>query len=219
MIKKEFSCGVKKILIIMLLIVLVVPILSQGKTKKPRKQVTFFSPGSFYVFLLGSFVRINPDHYIYDPKKSAIAPVFGFGWRALNFGSNFFMNLEFDYSQSKLESGVYYGNRRVRFYNFKLGVEYWLKNPRKFAIIGNMGFGSITYPDISDTNYDGNNEPTLFLELGIKAALSKNLSFRTDFRFFLEPNEGGDDYYYDEYYDDNSHLIAFAMSAGIQFNF
>jgi len=85
--------------------------------------------------------------------------------------------------------------------------------------IGNMGFGSITYPDISDTNYDGNNERTLFLELGIKAALSKNLSFRTDFRFFLDPNEGGDDYYYDEYYDDNSHLIAFAMSAGIQFNF
>lgn len=198
----------KRIMVLILLLMLVLPVLGQ---KAPKKSVTFFAPGSFYIYLQGSMAWVNPDHYIYDSKEGAFAPVFGVGFRAVDFNW-MYLNLEFDFSQASYGSG--YDDARVRFYNFKLGSEFWLSGNRNLGILAGIGVGSITYPDQSYNSYDGNSEITLLLELGLKVKLSRHLSIRSDFRFFTEPESAGD-----YYYEDDSRLIASALSIGLQFNF
>ena len=204
----------KKIIVLILLIMLVMPVWA----KKARgKGVTFFAPGSVYVYLQGSWVYINPDYFIYDSKENAFAPVFGVGCRVIDFGNSMFMNLEFDFSQVTFDSEPGYTDKRVRFYNFKLGGEFLFFH-NKLGLLTNIGIGNITYPDRYDYGYDGNSELTLLLELGIKIAMTKHLNFRTDCRFFTEPDTNlYDDYYY--YGDDDSRLIGFTLAVGLQYNF
>lgn len=197
----------KRIMVLILLLMLVVPVLGQ---RAPKKSVTFFAPGSFYIYLQGSMAWVNPDHFIYDSKEGTFAPVFGVGFRAVDFNW-MYLNLEFDFSQARYGSG--YDEARVRFYNFKLGTEFWLSGNRNPGFLMAVGVGSITYPDLSYNSYNGNNEITFLLEVGMKVKLSRHLSIRSDFRFFTEPDSVSD-----YYYEDNSHLIATALSVGLQFN-
>ena len=199
-----------------LIMILVLAASLQGQTT-PKKGVTFFAPGSVYIYLQGSMAWVNPDHYIYDSKESALAPVFGLGFRAINFYDRIFLTLEFDYSQATFDSGNY--DTRVRFYNFKLGSEFRFGIKRDLAFTVALGVGSITYPDQGYLSYDGDNEITLLVELGARLRFSKHLSIRTDLRLFAEP-ESIDDCY-DEYYycDDDSRLIATSLSIGLQFDF
>ncbi len=199
---------VKKMMVLMLLVILVLPVLGQ---RAPKKKVTFFSPGSFYVYLQGSMAWVNPDHAIYDSKEGAFAPVFGVGFRAIDFNW-MYLNLEFDFSQASYGSG--YTDTRVRFYNFKLGTEFAFPWSRDLGFLAAFGVGSITYPDQYYDSYDGKSEITFLVELGVKVKLSRHLSIRSDFRFFTEPESVEDDYY-----DDDTHLIASALTVGLQYNF
>lgn len=199
----------KKMMGLILLLMLVVPVLGQ---KAPKENVTFFAPGSFYVYLQGSMAWVNPDHAIYSSKEGAFAPVFGVGFRAVDLNW-MYLNLEFDFSQVRYGSG--YADRRVRFYNFKLGTEFAFPWIRNLGFLAAFGVGSITYPDQSYDSYDGKSEITFLAELGVKVKLSRHLSIRSDLRFFTEPESIDDDYYY----EDSSHLIASALSVGLQYNF
>lgn len=187
----------------------------QGQTAT-KKRVTFFAPGSVYVYVQGGMAWVNPDHYIYDSKESAIAPVFGLGFRAVNFHDRSYLALEFDYSQAKYGTG--YFDTRVRFYNFKIVSEFRFGRKRDVSFTTALGIGSITYPDEGDYGYYQNGEITLLVEFGVKVKLIKHVSLRTDLRLFAEPESSGD--YYDEYYyNDDSRLIASSLAIGLQFDF
>ncbi|MCP5108593.1 MAG: porin family protein [bacterium] len=200
-----------------LVIVLVMPLSAQ----KPRKKkVTFFAPQSFYVYVQGALINVNPGHYLDDPKESAFAPLFGAGFRAIRFSDRMFLNLEFDYSQANYGPGFEPGDRRVRFYCYKLGAEYRLSGKKDSSLWAAVGLANISFPDLSYYSYGDDSELTLLLEVGLKLALYKRFSLRADFRFLTE----NVDSYYDEYYDEwinesDPRTIATALTVGVQFNF
>lgn len=200
----------KKIMVLILLFMLVLPVLGQNP---PKKKVTFFAPGSFYVYVQGSMAWVNPYHEIYSSKEGAFAPVFGVGFRAISLGNMKFLNLEFDFSQARYDGGWDYYDQRVRFYNFKTAFEFWMSRKRNLGFLAAIGVGSITYPDQPYDSYDGKSEITLLLEVGTKMRLSKHLAVRSDLRFSIIPEPE------DEYYDDESTLVATVLTVGLQFNF
>ncbi len=201
---------------LMLMLMTAVSVSAQKPRKKP---VSFFASQSFYVYVQGALMNVNPDHYLDNSKESTFAPLFGAGFRAINFGKRMFLNLEFDYSQANYGPGFDPGDRRVRFYCYKVGGEYRLSRKKNSSLWTALGLATIRFPDLF-YNYDGESEHTLLLEVGFKLALYKHFSLRADFRFFTESVES----YYDEYLDEwinerDPRLVATALTVGVQFNF
>jgi hypothetical protein len=211
----------KKIIFALFLSMLMLMTAVSVSAQKPRKKpVSFFASQSFYVYVQGALMNVNPDHYLDDSKESAFAPLFGAGFRALNFSNRMFLNLEFDYSQANYGPGFESGDRRVRFYCYKLGGEYRLSGKKDSSLWMAVGLATISFPDLFYYNYDGDSEHTLLLEVGFKLALYKHFSLRADFRFFTESVQS----YYDEYYDEwinerEPRLVATALTVGVQYNF
>ncbi len=201
----------------MLMLVTAVSVSAQKQRKKP---VSFFASQSFYVYVQGALMNINPEHYLDDSKESAAAPLFGAGFRALNFSNRMFLNLEFDYSQANYGPGLEPGDRRVRFYCYKVGGEYRLSRKKDSSLWVALGLATVSFPDLPYYNYNDDSENTLLVEVGVKLAIYKHFSLRADFRFFTESVES----YYDEYYDEwinesDPRLVATALTVGVQFNF
>ncbi len=218
-------------LISILVLAMVLPLSADQKKRKGKVQ--FFAPGSVYLYTGVALNSINPDHILTGTKETAVGPLFGVGCRVIDFGNNFSLNLEFDYTMSKFGTYYFSTDGKVRFLNFKLGGEFWFAPKDRFALLVNIGVTSIDYSGMDGYYYD-DNELALSLEIGAKIKFSKHLSLRADLRFFLEPDDGEYDYYdyYDEYNydgytyynepywdDSSSRLIAWALSVGLQFNF
>lgn len=100
----------KKILQRGLMLIFMLTLMSGGDgflfpESKPKSKVRFFSPGSFYIYVMGSFNHFSPlgDHYLeLGPDSSdAFAPLLGVGYRVVNIKDRFFVSLEGDYSPAK----------------------------------------------------------------------------------------------------------------------
>jgi hypothetical protein len=203
--------------ITILILVFALAALLPGQTE-PKRRVTFFAPGSVYVYLQGAMTWVNPDHNLHNSKEIAFAPVLGVGFRAVNFYDRIFLTLEFDCSQAAFDSGNH--DRKVRFYNFKLGSEFRIGRKRDLAFTTAFGVGSITYPGLGPISTFGDSELTFLVELGARVRFSRHMSLRTDLRLFAEPESITDDCF-DEYYycGDDSRLVAASVSMGFQFDF
>lgn len=187
---------------------------SYARGSKRKSDVRFFQPGSFYIYVMGSYTHLSPPVDLFlplgDEAANAFGPTIGVGFRIVNFGNKVFINLEGDYTLTSFDFAPYAEDQKVHMITLGFNVEGRL-SPR-FHLFGGMGvtfhrFSDLGYYGPTDIFFDmgGDTITTLELALGIKIPISRNLSFRTEFRINSEVYgdfDYYDDYYYDEYYDD-----------------
>ena len=205
----------KQILIIFLLCILLG--FSFGER---RKNITFLSPKSFYLYTMASNVNINPyNAYEFGGNESKFSMVYGFGYNLVNFYNHYKINFEFDFISPayKIFSDNIKDTQKINFLNFKLSFQYVLPRDQVSFFVG-MGVGSIHF--LENSIFYSESVTSMTLQLGTKIRFSKNLSLRAEFNHFLDPGDSYTDYWGDTYYyEDDSIPIASIFSIGLELNF
>lgn len=205
----------KQILIIFLLFILLG--FSFGER---RKNVSFLSPQSFYLYTMASNVDINPyNAYEFGGSESKFSMVYGFGYNIVNFYNRYKINFEFDFISPAYEvfSDNIRDTQKINFFNFKLSFQYILPRNQVSFFTG-LGVGSINF--LENTIFYSERVTSMILQLGAKIRFSKNLSLRAEFNHFLDPGDSYTDYWGDIYdYDDDSIPIASIFAIGLELNF
>ena len=205
----------KQILIIFLLYILLG--FSFGER---RKNISFLSPQSFYLYTMASNVDINPyNAYEFGESESKFSMVYGLGYNIVNFYNRYKINFEFDFISPAYEvlSDNIWDTQKINFFNFKLSFQYVL--PRnQVSFFAGLGVGSINF--LENTIFYSESVTSTILQLGTKIRFSKNLSLRAEFNHFLDPGDSYTDYWGDIYdYDDDSIPIASIFAIGLELNF
>jgi hypothetical protein len=179
-----------------------------------KRKVTYFSPSSFYVYSMASWINNVPSYY-YGYKDSAAAPLLGLGYTVVNFGDRMLLNLELDASTAEFDFAQIEPTR-IWFYTFLFNGEYRLfpVTPLSFY----LGFGGTVF------DYDSaeGSEFVLTFNVGAKVRLAKHLMLRVELRHHWQGT--GDYYYWDDewgYYGDEVSGDPFgtAIAAGVEFHF
>lgn len=205
----------KQILIIFLLYILLG--FSFGEK---RKNISFLSPQSFYLYTMASNVDINSyNAYEFRGSESKFSMVYGFGYNIVNFYNHYKINFEIDFISPTYEvfSDNIRDTQKINFFNFKLSFQYVL--PRnKISFFGGLGVGSINF--LENTIFYSERVTSMILQVGAKIRFSKNLSLRAEFNHFLDPGDSYTDYWDDIYYYDNKSIpIASIFAIGLELNF
>ncbi len=206
----------KKAILMFIIMVMVI-----GVSFPETKSVSFFSPGSFYIYIEGGTIGINPyEPYEYGGKEWGTTMIFGAGYTLLNIHNRYKLNFEFDFSNPKYSvfSDYEYFDQRISFANYKLDFEYLFRNGR-VSLFSGIGVSNIKY--LENEFYHEYSITVMLVEAGLKVALSKNLFLRGEFKFFLDPEENTIDYYDDYYFDfdDDSSPIASVFAIGLELKF
>lgn len=199
---------------------------------KPKSKIKFFSPGSFYIYVMGSFNHFSPleEHFLeLGPDSSdAFAPVLGIGYRVVNVKNWFFVSLEGDYSPATYNFGDFAREQKINTLTFMLNIEGRLSS-KKFPVVifGGIGVGIHQLPDLGYVDILGDYIPAdddtitvMALDFGIKIPISRSFFIRTEFQWNGEVY--GDYSYYDEYDewgDTQWDFLSSSLSVGLEFHF
>lgn len=199
---------------------------------KPKSKVRFFSPGSFYIYVMGSFNHFSPleEHFLeLGPDSSdAFAPVLGIGYRVVNIRDRLFISLEGDYSPATYNFGEFAGEQKINTLTFMLNVERRVAS-KKFPAVIFAGVGVVIHqlPDLGYVDLVGDFIPTdddtiiaFALDIGIKIPISRGFFIRTEYQW--NGDVYGDYEYYDEYGelgDTQWDFLSSSLSVGLEFHF
>ncbi|NIM15579.1 MAG: hypothetical protein GTO45_26680 [Candidatus Aminicenantes bacterium] len=218
-----------------LLILMVTAALTSGSLlfsqteSKPKSNVSFFSPRSLYFYVMGSYHHFVPpgDFYLElgDESSEAFAPVIGIGYRVLNARDRFFLNVEVDYSPAEFDFDGFAREQKISVLTVMFSAEGTISSRPHFLVFGGIGVGFYRLSDLGYYNYIGDyifvgNEgiTTLALGLGIKVRISRNFTFRSEFRWNGEVYVSYDEYY-DEWDNTDWFFLSSSFSLGLEFHF
>jgi len=203
-----------------ILIIFLITILLGFSFGEKRKNISFLSPQSFYLYTMASNVDINPyNAYEFVGSESKFSMVYGFGYNIVNFYNHYKINFEFDFINPayKVFSDDIWDTQKINFFNFKLSFQYVLPRNQVSFFVG-LGVGIINF--LENTIFYSESVTSTILQLGAKIRFSKNLSMRAEFNHFLDPGDSYTDYWGDTYYyDDDSIPIASIFAIGLELNF
>jgi len=199
---------------------------------QPRSRIRFFSPGSFYIYAMGSYNYFSPleEHFLELGPDSAdtFAPVLGIGYRVVNINNRLFVSLEGDYSPAVYNFEDFARNQKINTFTFMLNIEGSTAS-KKFPVIifCGMGVGIHQLPDLGYVDLLGDYITTgddtitvMALDIGFKIPISRRFFIRTEFQWNGEVY--GDYYYYDEYDewgDTQWDFLSSSLSVGLEFHF
>ena len=200
--------NVKKLVVCLLLFL---PLLGMAEKRK----VTYFSPHSFYVYGMASWINNVPSYY-YGYRDDAMAPIVGFGYTLVNFADKMLFNMEFDTSTAEFDFDMMQSTR-IWFHSLMFNVEYRFSPRAQLSVYAGIGGTLFNYD-----SYDGN-EVTVTVNIGTKVRLAKSLMLRLELRHHWQGS--GDGYYWEDewgyWYDDEGSGDPFgtAIAAGLEFHF
>jgi len=196
---------------------------------KPRSKIKFFSPGSFYIYVMGSYNHFSPlgEHYLeLGPDSSdAFAPVLGIGYRIVNIRDRLFVSLEGDYSPATYNFGDFARDQKINTFTFMLNVEKRGVS-KKFPVVifCGIGVGIHQLPDLGYVDLLGDYIPAdddtitvMALDIGFKIPVSRKFFIRTEFQWNGEIY--GDYAYYDQYDewgDTQWNFLSSSLSVGLE---
>lgn len=199
---------------------------------KPKSKVRFFSPGSFYIYVMGSYNHFSPlgEHYLElgPDSADAFAPVLGIGYRVVNFRDRLFFCLEGDYSPATYNFGEFAREQKINTLTFMVNVERRSAS-KKFPVVIFAGVGVVIHqlPDLGYVDLVGDFIPAdddtviaFTLDIGIKIPISRSFFIRAEYQW--NGDVSGDYEYYDEYdeWDDTQwDFVSSSLSVGLEFHF
>lgn len=202
---------IKKMTPVLLLAILLIPF--QAMAKKKPGNVTYFSPGSFYIYTMASWIVAIPSLDIYGHEGDTAAPMVGLGYTVVNFGNKILINMELDAAPGKFDTFLA-GNEKIWFYNLGLNMEYnsFCRLPMS-AYVG-LGGSLLHYSSAHD-------EYVFAANAGVKFVLSKNIRLRAEIRHYWQG--WGDIYYWDDNwyidYEGDAQDFGTAIAMGLEFHF
>ena len=198
----------------------------------PKSKVRFFAPGSFYVYVMGSYNHFSPlDEYYLElgsNSSDAFAPVLGIGYRILNFGGRMFFCLEGDYSPGTYNFGEFAREQKINTLTIMLNVERRFAS-KKFPVVIFAGVGLVIHqlPDLGYVDLLGDFIPTddntifsFTMDIGIKIPISRSFFIRAEYQW--NGDVSGDYEYYDEYDefgDTRWDFVSSSLSVCLEFHF
>ncbi|MGD2087560.1 MAG: hypothetical protein PVH61_15345 [Candidatus Aminicenantes bacterium] len=199
---------------------------------KPKSKIRFFSPGSFYIYVMGSYNHFSPlwEHFLeLGPDSSdAFAPVLGIGYRVVNIRDRLFFCLEGDYSPATYNFGEFAREQKINTLTFMLNVERRVAS-KKFPVVIFAGVGVVIHqlPDLGYVDLVGDfipaDDDTIIAfawDIGIKIPISRSFFIRSEYQW--NGDVYGDYVYYDEYdeLDDTRwDFLSSSLSVGLEFHF
>ena len=200
---------------------------------KPKSRVRWFSPGSLYIYILGSFNRFTPPDvhslWLGYGNSEAFAPVFGIGYRVVNFGDKFFINLEGEYSPASYDFSGYTRDQKISVLSVMINAEGNISRRVPVILFGGIGIGSHHLSDLKYEDYWGDivtlgddNILVMALDIGVKFPISKRLLIRAEYQWNGEVYNDFDDYwdYWDDEWDNTRwDFLSSSVSIGIEFHF
>jgi hypothetical protein len=199
---------------------------------KPKSMIRFFSPGSFYIYVMGSYNHFSPseEHFLeLGPDSSdAFAPVLGIGYRVVNIRDRLFVSIEGDYSPAMYNFEDFAREQKINTLTFMLNVEGRVASKKiPVVIFGGIGLGIHQLFDLGYEDFQGYYIPVaddtitvLALDIGIKIPVSRRFFIRTEFQWNGEVY-GDYDYYneYGEWGDTQWDFLSSSLSMGLEFHF
>ncbi|MDQ1350877.1 MAG: hypothetical protein QG657_1179 [Acidobacteriota bacterium] len=201
---------IRNLMPVLLLATLLLPF--QGMAKSRPGNVTYFSPGSFYIYTMASWMVDIPSLDINGHEGDAAAPMVGLGYTLVNFGNRTLINMEFDVAQTKFDSFLT-GSKRNWFYTLALNCEYRFFRMPMSAYAG-LGGAMIHYAPTHD-------ELVFAANAGLKFNLGKKVKLRAEIRHFWQG--WGDTYYWDDDwfidFEGDAQDFGSAIAMGLEFHF
>ncbi len=212
----------------LILIFMLLPAIGGGSfllaesSSKPKSMIRFFSPGSFYIYVMGSYNHFSPDEEYFPefgPESAdAFAPVLGMGCRLVNIEEWFFINLEGDYSPAVHNFADYARGRKIHTFTFMLNAEGKVSSKKiPILLYTGLGIGFHRSFDQGDQYLPGDDTITvLAFDFGIKIQISRRFFIRSECQW---NGQVYGDYSYDEYdYLDDTrwNFLSFSFSTGLE---
>jgi hypothetical protein len=229
--------AIKRLILLFMLTTL--PLMGFAETSKDMVQkrkssgLSFFSPGSFFVYVLGTHCNFDPPAKYYldlgGRSVNSFVPMIGLGYRILNSRDNFYLNLSFDYMPAKFDFPHSF-NQKANIYTLLLDAEGVFFRDFPISIYFGLGVSIINLDDLGYFDaWDkwvlvGDDSVTaMAIELGMKYTISKNFLIRASLRFIGEiditNHEYWDEYWDDYFYDNNGILNRLNTSLGVGIEF
>jgi len=199
---------------------------------KPKSKVRFFAPGSFYVYVMGSYDHFSPlDEYYLElgpDSADAFTPILGIGYRVVNFRDRMFFCLEGDYSPATYNFGEFAREQKINTLTIMVNVERRSAS-KKFPVVIFAGVGLVIHqlPDLGYVDLVGDFIPTdddmifsFAWDIGIKIPISRSFFIRAEYQW--NGDVSGDYEYYDEYDewgDTRWDFVSSSLSVGLEFHF
>ena len=197
---------------------------------QPRSRIRFFSPGSFYIYAMGSYNHFSPleEHFLELGPDSAdtFAPVLGIGYRVVNIRDRFFVSLEGDYAPAVYNFEDFARNQKINNLTFMLNIEVKTAS-KKFPVVifGGMGVSVHQLFDLGFVDYLGeyisigdDTKAVLALDLGIKIPISRKFLIRAEYQWngnvYADYNDE-----YDEWDDTQWDFLSSSLSVGLELHF
>jgi hypothetical protein len=227
----------KKMLQIKLMLIFMLTLMIEANgflfpESKPKSKVRFFSPGSFYIYVMGSYNHFSPlDEYFLElgpDSADAFAPVLGVGYRVVNIRDRFFFSLEGDYSPARYNFKEFTRDQKINTLTIMINGERKSAS-KKFPTVIYAGVGVVIHqlPDLGYVDLLGDFIPTddntiiaFAMDFGIKIPISRGFFIRTEYQW--NGDVYGDYAYYDEYdeWDDSQwYFVSSSLSVGLEFHF
>lgn len=196
---------------------------------KSKSNVSFFSTRSLYFYVMGSYNHFLPpgDFYLElgDEASDAFAPIIGIGYRVLNARERFFLNVEVDYSPAEFDFDSFAREKKISVLTFMFAAEGKISSRPHLSVFGGIGVGIYRLSDLGYYDYFGDYNSigdegitTVALGMGIKVWISRNFTFRCEFRWNGEVYVSYDDYY-DEWDNTDWDFLSSSFSLGLEFHF
>jgi hypothetical protein len=199
---------------------------------QPRSKIRFFSPGSFYIYVMGSYNHFSPseEHFLElgSDSADAFAPVFGLGYWLVNINNRFFISLEGDFSPASYNFGDSARDQKINTLTFMLNMEVKTAS-KKFPVVifGGMGVGVHQLFDLGYVDLLGEYVPigddtitVMALDLGIKIPISRRFFIRAEYQWngevYADYNYDGE---YDEWDDTQWDFLSSSFSLGLEIHF
>jgi hypothetical protein len=227
----------KKMLQIKLMLIFMLTLMIGGDgflfpESKKKSKVRFFSPGSFYIYVMGSYNHFSPlDEYYLElgPDSSdAFAPILGVGYRVVNIRDRFFFSLEGDYSPATYNFGEFTRDQKINTLTIMINGERRSAS-KKFPTVIFAGVGLVIHqlPDLGYVDLLGDfiptDDDTIFSfawDIGIKIPISRSFFIRAEYQW--NGDVSGDYEYYDEYDelgDTQWDFVSSSLSVGLEVHF
>jgi hypothetical protein len=196
---------------------------------KPKSKIRFFSPGSFYIYVMSSYNHFSPlaEHFLElgPDSADAFAPVLGIGYRVVNIRDRFFVSLEGDYSPAVYDFEDFARDQKINTFTFMLNVEKRVAS-KKFPVVifCGIGVGIHQLPGLGYVDFLGDFIPAadetitvMALDIGIKIPISRRFFIRTEFQW---NGEVYGDYSccdeYDEWDNTRWDFLSSSLSVGLE---
>jgi hypothetical protein len=203
--------------------IIILTLIFAGSTfaeKKKKGGFRFLSPGDIYFYTMGTVVNINPyDVYESYGREREFSLLVGAGFPMFIFYDRYKLNFEFDFVKPSYDilADDIMDTQSVQFLNFTLNFEYLLRN-KKVSFYGGLGLTSIKY--LENTIFYKETYTAMLIDMGFKVRMTRNISFRGEFRYYVEPGDSEYDAYYDEYYSTSDPIgLGTLIGIGLEINF